>query len=184
MASSRQKYFILRNDIPIGKTNNFLRSWLNLQNVNHVLRGELLVKEAQSHHSNMDSNYCMYSLALDKSKKVACTNSDVAPLSEDEMEWLVAIQKLNERYSLYHQRDKFEAVKKVQVGDKVWVCVPSNDVAPLHLQGSSCCQATVQYTGPLQGQLGRWIGVALKVRHRVLMVELPVMGTFISCLTP
>ena len=158
MASSRQEYFILRNDVPIVKTNNFLRNWLRALNTDHVQKGELLVKESQPH----DSSHAMYSLALDKSKKVACPSSDVAPLNEDDYEWLAGIQKSMDRYQVYAQRDKFEAIKKLQVGDKVWVCLPVND--EFQLPGSSCCHGTVQYIGPLQDHKGRWIGVELRVR--------------------
>ena len=169
MASSRQEYFILRNDVPIMKNNHFFIVRFNSQNADYVLKGELLVKEAQPWPH--DGSYSMYSLALDKSKEVQCSSSDVAPLDEDDYEWLVAIQKPIDRYQVYSQRDKYETVKKLQVGDKVWVSIPASDVAPLHLQGSSCCQATVRYIGPLQDMPGRWVGVELKVRHK---------GTYIS----
>ena len=174
MASSRQEYFILRNDVPIVKTKNFLRHLLSTQITDLVLKGELLVKEAQSH----DGSHATYSLALDKSKKVQCISSDVAPLDEDDYAWLVAIQKCIDRCQVYSQRDKLEAVKKLQLGDKLWVSLPFKDGPPSQLPGSSCCQATVRYIGPLQEKPGRWVGVELKVRHKVFMVALPVMGSF------
>ena len=173
MASSRQEYFILRNDVPIAKTKNFLRNWLITLNDDHVLKGELLVKETQPRPH--DDSHAMYSVALDKSKKLSCSNSDVAPLDEDDYEWLVAIEKPMDRYQFYSQRGKLEAIKKLQVGDKVWVTVPVS--YEFQLPGSCCCQGTVQYIGPLYK--GRWIGVELKVRHGVFMVALPVMGSFI-----
>ena len=164
MASSRQEYFILRNDVPISKTNNFFRNLL----AEHFLKGELLVKEAlpqdgshQSHGSHM------YSLALDRNKKVSCSNSDVAPLSEDDYEWLAAIGKTIDRWQVYIQRDKLNAVKAMQVGGNVWVSLPTADEIPTHLAGTSCCLATVQYIGPLQDTPGRWVGVKLKVRSKV-----------------
>ena len=163
MANSRQKYFILRADVPIAKTNNFLRNWLNPLNADHVLKGELLVKETQLH----DSNHAIYSLALDKSKKVSCSSSDVAPLDEDSYEWLVAIQKPQDRYEIYTQQYKLEAVKMLKITDTVWVSVSMSDKSSSTLPGSSCCLATVQYIGPIQDIPGRWIGVNLKVRHKV-----------------
>ena len=158
MASSKQKYFILRSDLPITITNK-LKNWLSSQNADHSLKGELLVKDAQPH----DGSHCMYSLASDRSKKVSCSNSDVTPLDEDDYEWLAAIERSIDRYQIYAQQDKFEAVKNLQVGDKAWVSLPFTD-GTHSLQGSSCCQATVQYIGPLQGHKGRWVGVELKVR--------------------
>ena len=167
MARSRQEhFFILQSDVPIAKTNNFLKNWLLTLNTDHVPKGELLVKEAHQPHSD---SHCMYSLAFDRSKKASCSNIDVAPLSEDDYEWLAAIQKPIDRFKVYTQRGKFEAVKKLQVGERVWVSLPVSDGAPLQLSGSSCCQATVQYIGPLQDMSGRWVGVELKVRHKVLV---------------
>ena len=163
MASTRQEYFILRNDVPIAKTNNFFKNLLNTLNADHVLKGELLVKEALPQDGNHQS-HAIYSLALDRNTKVSCSNSDVAPLSEDDYKWLVAIGKTVDRWQFYIQQDKLETVKKLRVGDNVWVALPVGDEIPHHLVGSSCCHATVQYIGPLQGTPGRWIGVELKVR--------------------
>ena len=164
MASTKQEYFILGNDVPISKTNNFFKNLLNTLNADHVLKGELLVKEALPQDSSHQSHAShMYSLALDRNKMVSCSNSDVAPLSEDDYEWLAAIGKTIDRWQVYIQQDKFEAVKKLQVGDNVWVSLPLGDGTPPHVQGTSCCHATVQYIGPLQDTPGRWVGVELKV---------------------
>ena len=176
MASSRQEYFILRNDVLIARTSSFLRNLLSTQVNARVLKGELLVKESQPH----DGSHAVYSLALDKFKKVQCSSNDVVPLDENDYEWLVTIQKPVDRYFFYSQRDKFENVKKLQVGAKVWVSLPSNDGAQFQLQGSSCCLATVRYIGPLRDMPGQWVGVELKVRQRVLILALPVMGSFIT----
>ena len=164
MASSKQEYFILRNDVPIAKANNFLRNWLVTQNADHILKGELLVNalpQDGGHHSHASH---VYSLALDRNKKVSCSNSDVAPLSEDDYEWLAAIGKAIDRWQVYIQGDRLEIVKMVQVGANVWVSLPTADEAPPHLVGTCCCHATVQYIGPLQDTPGRWIGVELVVR--------------------
>ena len=160
MASSRQQYFILRNGVPISKTNNFFKNFLNTLNADHVLKGELLVKETLPQDGSHQS-HAMYSLALDRNKMVSCSNSDVAQLSEDDYEWLAAIGKAIDRWHFYIQRDKLNAVKAMQVGDNVWVSLPPDDVS--ELCGTSCCLATVQYIGPLQDAPGRWIGVELKV---------------------
>ena len=160
MASSRQEYFILRTDVPIARTNNFLKNWLLTLNGDRVLRGELLVKEALPH----DGSHAMYSLAWDRSKKVSCKSSDVAPLDENGYEWLVAIQKPIDRHQVYTQQDKFEAIKKLQLGDEVWVSLPTSEGTQYLWSGASCCRATVQYIGPLQGMPGRYAGVELKVR--------------------
>ena len=164
MASSRQEYFILRNDVPIAKANNFLKNWLHTLNADCVLRGELLVKEAQP----QDGGHAMYSLALDRSKKVSCASSDVGSLSEDDYEWLVAIQKLVDRFQVYSQQEKLDAVKRLKVDDRVWVSLSTSHGVPLRLM-ASCCQATVRYIGPLQGLPGRWVGVELMVRQKVLV---------------
>ena len=157
MASTRQEYFILRNDVPISKTNNFWKIWLS---PDHVMKGELLVKVALPQDG---SYHAIYSVALGRHKVVSCSNSDVAPLSKDDYEWLAAIGKTVDRWQVYYQGDKLEAVKKLQVGDKVWVSLPLGDGTPSHLWGPSCCHVTVQYIGPLQDTPGRWIGVELKV---------------------
>ena len=169
MASSKQEYFILRNDVPIAKISNFFKNLLNTLNADRALKGELLVKEALpqdgSHHSHASH---MYSLALDRNKMVSCSNSDVAPLSEDDYKWLAAIGKVIDRWQVYIQRDKLNAVKAMQVGDNVWVSLPLADGIPHSLSGTSCCQATVQYIGPLQDTPGQLVGVTLKVRHPTL----------------
>ena len=163
MAHSGQEYFILRNHVPIGKTNNFFKNWLLAQTADHVLQGELLVREAQP----QDGSHAVYSLALDRTKKVSCSNSDVIPLSENDYEWLAAIGKPIDCWYVYFQQDKFKAIKKLQVDERVWVCLPASDGKPSELTGSSCCHATVKYIGPLQGMPGRWVGVELKVRQSV-----------------
>ena len=166
MASSRQQYFILRNDVPISKTNKFFRNLLATLHADHVLKGELLVKEALPQDGSQQS-HDIYSLASDRIKKVSCSISDVAPLSEDDYEWLAAIGKTIDRWLVYIQRDKLETVKKLQVGDNMWVSIPPSDGIPHHLTGTSCCHATVQYIGPLQDTPGRWVGVELKVRQKI-----------------
>ena len=96
----------------------------------------------------------MYSLASDRSKKVSCASSDVGSLSEDDYEWLVAIQKLVDRFQVYGQQEKLEAIKRLKFDDKVWVSLPTSDGASFKLVGPSCCTATVRYIGPLQGLPG------------------------------
>ena len=166
MASSRLKYFILRSDVTIAKASSLFRYLLGTQSADHVLKGELLVKEALPQDGSHQS-HAIYSLALDRSKKVSCRNTDVAPLSEDDYEWLAAIGKTIDRWEVYIQRYKLEAVKKLQVDERVWVALPAGDGTPSYLVGSSCCHATVQYIGPLQDIPGRWVGVELKVRYKV-----------------
>ena len=170
MASSRQEYFILRNDMPNAKTstitNNFWKNLLVTMSADCVVRGELLVKEALPQESSHLSR-SIYSLALDRRKKVSCSSSDVIPLSKDDYEWLAAIGKTIDRWQVYIQGDKLEAVKKLQVGEIVWVTITAGDGTPPHVQGTSCCHATVQYIGPLQDIPGRWVGVELKVRYKV-----------------
>ena len=164
MASSRQEYFILRSDVPIAKANNFWRNVLGIGE--HVLKGELLVKEALPQDGSHQS-HAIYSLALDRNTKVSCSDNDVTPLSEDDYEWLVAIGKAIDRWHFYILQDKLEAVKKLRVGERVWIVLPVGNAMPHHLAGSSCSHATVQYIGPLQDIPGRWIGVELKVRYKV-----------------
>ena len=166
MASSRQEYFILRNDMPIAKANHFLTNLLATLHADHVTKGELLVKEALQQDGSQQSR-AIYTVALNRIKTVFCSNSDVAPLSEDDYEWLAAIGKNMDRWQVYIQGDKLNAVKALQVGVKVWVDLPAGDGTTRHLPGSSCCLATVQYIGPLQDIPGRWIGVELKVRQNV-----------------
>ena len=162
MASSSQEYFILRNNVPISKTNNFFKNLLITLNADHVLKGELLVKEALPQAGSHQS-HAMYSLALDRNKMVSCSNTDVAPLSEDDYDWLAAIGKTIDRWHFYIQGDKLNAVKALKVGDNVWVSLPVVEGIPHLSSGTSCCQATVQYIGPLQDTPGRWVGVELKV---------------------
>ncbi len=159
MASSRQEYFILRSDIPIKKANNLFKKLLNAQDADHVPKGELLKKEPQS----TGGERSMYSLPLDKSKMVSCGSSDVVPISEEDFDWLVAIKSTKDRHQVYTQRDKFKAVKKMKLGDKVWVSLPISDGASSMLPAPSCCQGTVRYIGPIKGMPGRRAGVELKV---------------------
>ena len=174
MASSKHEYFILLNDMQ-AKASHFsvfnlyriaMRNLLGIQNADCVMKGELLVKEALPQDGNHQS-HAIYSVALNTFWKVSCSNSDVAPLSEVDYEWLAAIKVTIDRWQVYSQRDKLNAVKALQVGDNVWVSLPVGDGTPHHLPSTSCCFATVQYIGPLQGTPGRWIGVELKVRQKV-----------------
>ena len=166
MASTKHEYFILPYDVPIARINNFWRNLLGTQNADHVMKGELLVKEVLPQDSSHQS-HAIYSLALDRNKKVSCSISDVIPLSEDDYKWLAAIRKNIDRWQVYVQGDKLESAKALKVGDKVWVSLPAGDGNLHHLPGNSCCHATVQYIGPLQNTPGRWVGVELKVREKV-----------------
>ena len=166
MASSRQEYFILRNDMPIAKANHFLTNLLAALHADHVTKGELLVKEALQQDGSQQS-HDIYTVALNRIKTVSCSNSDVAPLSEDDYEWLAAIGKNMDRWQVYIQGDKLNTVKALQVGDKMWVSITAGDGNPPHLPGTFCCHATVQYIGLLRDTPGRWIGVELKVRQNV-----------------
>lgn len=164
MASSTEKYFILRNDVPLVKSSGFFKGFLSTQNADHVLKGELVVKELQP----CEGSSLMYGLAFDSTKKVSCNNYEVAPLTEDDYDWLVAVKNPTDRDRLFNQRDKFRAVKNLQPGDGVWVSLPvRNDDNP---SLSTCCHATVRYIGPLPDKPGRYIGVELKVRHEVILV--------------
>ena len=165
MTSSQQEYLLLLNDVPIANTNNVLRNWLNSLNAGHVVKGKLLVKNVQLY----DGSYAVYSLASDRNMEVTCSSKDVAPLCEDEYEWLVAIEKPIDRHQVYIQRDKFDAVKKLQVGIKVLVSLQVQAGATLELPICSSRQATVQYIGPVQDKPGRWIEVELEVKHKALL---------------
>ena len=173
MAHSRLEYFIIRNDVPIARTNNFLKNLLLALNADYVLKGELLLKEAQP----QDGSHAMYSLASDRSKKVSCSSSDVIPLSQTDFQWLAAIGKAIDRWKIYIQQDRFEAVKKLKVDEKVWVFLPASDEKPPELQGSSCCHATVKYIGPLQGMPGRWVGVETKVKQKVIVATSVIVAS-------
>ena len=180
MAHSGQEYFILRNDVPIARTNNFFKNWLLTQTAEHVLQGELLVKEAQP----QDGSHAVYSVALDRSKKVSCSNSDVIPISQVDYEWLAAIGKAIDRWKIYIQRVKFEAVKKMQVDERVWVRLAASDRNPSELPGCYHCPATVKYIGPLQDTVGQWFGVELKVRqsvHYSCKSMQPIASTCLLC---
>ena len=174
MASTKQEYFILRNDMPIAKTStitkNFWKQWRGSQNADHVLKGELLVKEALPQDSSHQS-HAIYRVALNRRIKVSCSSTDVAPLSEEDYEWLAAIGKTMDRWQVYIQGDKLETVKKLQVGEIVWVSLSTDDVITPDLTASSCCHATVRYIGPLQDTPGRWIGVELKVTVSIAKVH-------------
>ena len=164
MASTTQEYFILRNDLPIARTNNFFKNLLNTLNADHVLKGELLVKEALPQDGSHQS-HAMYSLALDRNKMVSCSNSDVAPLSEDDYEWLAAIGKTVDRWQVYIQGDKLETVKKLQVGEIVRVTITAGDGTPPPFGGYLLLprNCAVHWTSPRHTRTMDWSGTEGKI---------------------
>ena len=140
-----------------------------LKKKNLVIQGSLLVFAGTGRTgSNTSSNTrgsVYYHLAEDPSRRVKCEAHDVEHLTINDYEWLLPINQPKDRYEFYNQKEKYNTVTTLAVGDRVWVFDPEkgHQVAQSGSK-SKFCSATVKYTGPVPEKQGNYFGLELEVK--------------------
>ena len=118
-----------------------------------VLRGELLegVPEAEQ---PADLTKVAVAGIEHKSFHLECPTEDVARLSEEETNLLLAITSYEERYQIYIDRKHLAFGQQLSPGSTVFVEVKGS---------SKVLRGAVRYKGVLPPSLGTWFGVELIV---------------------
>ena len=124
-----------------------------------VLRGELLegVPEAEQ---PIDSTKVAVVGIERKSLRLECPTEDMARLSEEETDLLLAITSAEGRYRMYLDRKRLTFGRQLSVASDVFVEVKGV---------SKVLPGVVCYRGILPPSLGTWFGVELIVSTRALV---------------
>ena len=108
-----------------------------------ILKGELVV-EIQG-----DPNYCLYS---DPDVTLCLEHTDISPLEEAELNYLLAVQPSNVRLEQY-QSNKKEEIMGLKVGD----------VVTFNLDRALITRGMIHYIGCLDGYNGFHFGIKILV---------------------
>ena len=155
MEEPSNKYILLRHRVGLVLEKKLLTFGLKMQ----VLRGEILegVPEAEQ---PMDSTKVAVVGIERKSLCLECPTEDVARLSEEETNLLLAITSSEGRYQTYIDRKLMVFGRQLSLGSTVFVEVKAH---------SNVLPGIVWYKGVLPLSLGTWFEVELTVSTRVLV---------------
>ena len=160
MGELRIKYILLRYLVGRSVEKDMLFLGLTMKSTpTQVLRGEILkgVPEAEQ---SMDSTKVAVVGIERKSLCLECPTEDVARLSEEETNLLLAITSSEGRYQTYIDRKLMVFGRQLSLGSTVFVEVKAH---------SNVLPGIVWYKGVLQLSLGTWFEVELTVSTRVLV---------------
>ena len=154
------KYILLRDRVGHTTEKNFLSLGLTTKSTPlQVFRGELLegVPEAEWH---TDLTKVAVVRIERKSLRLECPTEDMAQLSEEDTNLLLAITSSEGRYQTYVDRSRLAFGRQLSVGSTVFVEVKGF---------SNLLPGIVWYRGILPPNLGTWFGVELIVSTRALV---------------
>ena len=154
------KYILLRDRVGHSVEKNMLSLGLTMKSSPmQVLRGELLegVPEADQ---PIDSTKVAVVGIVRKLLRLECPTEDMARLSEEETNLLLAITSSEGRYQTYTDRKRLAFGRQLSPGSAVFVEVKG---------ASKVLPGIVRYKGVLPPSLGTWFGVELIVSTRVLI---------------
>ena len=155
------KYILLRDRVGLSVEKHMLALGLTTKSTPiQVLRGEVLegVPEAEQ---PTDSTRAVVVGIERKSLRLGCPTEDIARLSEEETNLLLAITSSEGRYLAYIDRKHLAFGRQLSIGSAVLVEVKGNfQVLP----------GTIWYKGVLPPNLGTWFGVELIVSTRALYI--------------
>ena len=150
---ARVGYTVEKNPLSLGLTTKSTPMQLK------VLRGELLEGVPEAEQSADSTRVAVVGIER-KSLRLECPTEDVARLSEEETNLLLAITSSEGRYLSYIDRKRLAFGRQLSVGSTVFVDVKGT------LKG---LPGVVWYKGVLPPSLGTWFGVELIVSTRALM---------------
>ena len=161
MEEPSNKYILLRDSVGrLALEKNWLTLGLTMKSTpTQVLRGEILkgVPEAEQ---SMDSTKVAVVGIERKSLCLECLTEDVARLSEEETNLLLAITSSEGGYQTYIDRKLMVFGRQLSLGSTVFVEVKAH---------SNVLPGIVWYKGVLPLSLGTWFEVELTVSTRVLV---------------
>ena len=154
------KYILLRDRVGHSVEKNMLSLGLTTKSAPlQIFRGEIL-KGAPEADQPTDSTKVAVVGIERKSLRLECTTEEVAHLSEEETNLLLAITSSEGRYLSYINRKRLAFGLQLSVGSTVFV----------DLKGAlKVSPGVVWYKGALPPSLGTWFGVELIVSTRALV---------------
>lgn len=120
-----------------------------------VLRGELLEALTEAEQPRNPHEIALAGIER-KSLRLECHTSDLARLTDEEADLLLAVTTAGERHQIFHERNRLDAGRRITEGSQVLVKVKgfSKDIP-----------GVVWYKGPTEANSGTMFGVELKVSY-------------------
>ena len=154
------KYILLRDRVRHSVEENRLSHGLPMKSTPmQVLRGEILEGVPEAEQPTDFTKVAVVGIER-KSLRLECRTEDMARLSEEESNLLLAISSSEKRYETYIDRKRLAFGRKLSQGSAVFVEVKGF---------SKFLPGIVWYRGILPPNLGTWFGVELIVSTRALV---------------
>ena len=158
MEELRINYILLRDRV--GHEKNMLSLGLTTKSTPmQVLRGEILEGVPEADQPTDSTKVAVVRIER-KLLRLECPTEDMARLSEEETNLLLAITSSERRYQTYTDRKRLAFGRQLSPGSAVFVEVKG---------ASKVLPGIVRYKGVLPPSLGTWFGVELIVSTRVLI---------------
>ena len=154
------KYILLRDRVGHSVEKNMLSLGLTTKSTPmQVLHGELLEGVPEAEQPTDSTKVAVVGIER-KSLRLECPTEDMARLSEEESNLLLAITSAERRYLTYLDRKRLTFGRQLLPGSAVFVEVKGV---------SKVLPGVVWYRGVLPPSLGTWFGVELIVSTRALV---------------
>ena len=154
------KYILLRDRVGHTVEKNFLSLGLTTKSTPlQVLRGEILEGVPEADQPTDSTKVAVVGIER-KSLRLECPTEDMARLSEEDTNLLLAITSAERRYLTYLDRKRLTFGRQLLPGSAVFVEVKGV---------SKVLPGVVWYIGKLPPSLGTWFGVELIVSTRALV---------------
>ena len=160
MEELRIKYILLRDRVGHTVEKNMLSLGLTTKSTPmQVLRGEILEGVPEADQPTDSTKVAVVGIER-KSLRLECRTEDMARLSEEESNLLLALTSAERRYLTYLDRKRLTFGRQLLPGSAVFVEVKGV---------SKVLPGVVWYKGVLPPSLGTWFGVELIVSTRALV---------------
>ena len=154
------KYILLRDSVGHTTEKNMLSLGLTMKSTPmQVLRGEILEGVPEAEQPTDSTKVAVVGIER-KSLRLECPTEDMARLSEEDTNLLLAITSAERRYLTYLDRKRLTFGRQLLPGSAVFVEVKGV---------SKVLPGVVWYIGKLPPSLGTWFGVELIVSTRALV---------------
>ena len=154
------KYILLHHRVGHSVEKNMLSLGLTMKSTPmQVLRGQILEGAPEADQPIDSIKVAVVGIGR-KSLRLECLTTDVAQLSEEETNLLLAISSSERRYETYIDRQRLAFGRQLSPGGAVFVEVKGN---------STILPGIVWYIGALPPSLGTWFGVELNVSTHALV---------------
>ena len=154
------KYILLRDRFGHSVEKNMLSLGLTMKSTRmQVLRGEILEGVPEAEQPTDSTKVAVVGIER-KSLRLECPTEDMARLSEEDANLLLAITSAERRYLTYLDRKRLTFGRQLLPGSAVFVEVEGF---------SKVLPGVVWYNGVLPPSLGTWFGVELIVSTRALV---------------